>query len=115
MIHLYYCTVHLVPLHITRLLSGVVYPSQAAWFLKARALTEQTYIDEVEMAEEGIAELLMDQTAIADLASEHACVIELSHTSRSQEGVWLYMKQLYVYDSNANRVVASVVPEHWYV
>ena len=43
---------------------------QAAWFLKVRALTEQTYVDEVEMEEEGIAELLMDDTAIADVASE---------------------------------------------
>ena len=43
---------------------------QAAWFLKARALTEQTYVDEVELEEEGIAELFMDDTAIADVASE---------------------------------------------
>jgi len=41
---------------------------QAAWFLKARALTEQTYVDEVEFEEEGIAELFMDDTAIADVA-----------------------------------------------
>lgn len=45
-------------------------PLQAPWFLKARALTEQTYVDEVEMEEEGIAELLLDDTAIADLASK---------------------------------------------
>ena len=42
---------------------------QAAWFLKARALTEQTYVDEVEMEEEGIAELFMDDNTIADVAS----------------------------------------------
>ncbi len=42
--------------------------SQGAWFLKARALTEQTYVDEVEVEEEGIAEVLMDDTAIADVA-----------------------------------------------
>ena len=48
---------------------------QAAWFLKARALTEQTYVDEVEMEEEGIAELLMDDIAIADVASELAGTI----------------------------------------
>ena len=43
---------------------------QAAWFLKGRALTEQTYVDEVEMEEEGIAELFMEDTAIADVASK---------------------------------------------
>ena len=43
---------------------------QAAWFLKARALTEQTYVDEVEMEEEGIAELFMEDNAIADVASK---------------------------------------------
>ncbi len=43
---------------------------QAAWYLKGRGLTEQTYVDEVEMEEEGIAELFMDDTAIADVASE---------------------------------------------
>ncbi|XP_065068198.1 tetratricopeptide repeat protein 8-like isoform X2 [Rhopilema esculentum] len=41
---------------------------QAAWFLKTRALTEQTYVDEVEVDEEGIAEVLMDDTAIAQVA-----------------------------------------------
>ena len=43
---------------------------QAAWFLKGRALTEQTYVDEVEMEEEGIAELFMDDNTIADVASK---------------------------------------------
>lgn len=43
---------------------------QAAWFLKLRALTAQTYVDEVEMDEEGIAEAFLDDTAIADVASE---------------------------------------------
>ncbi len=37
--------------------------------MKGRGLTEQTYVDEVEMEEEGIAELFMDDTAIADVAS----------------------------------------------
>lgn len=45
--------------------------TQAAWYLKGRALTEQTYVDEVEMEEEGIAELFMDDTTIADVASNH--------------------------------------------
>ncbi|XP_002155374.2 tetratricopeptide repeat protein 8 isoform X1 [Hydra vulgaris] len=41
---------------------------QAAWSLKTRVLTEQVYVDEVEVDEEGIAELLMDDTAIAQIA-----------------------------------------------
>lgn len=40
---------------------------QAAWSLKTRALTEQVYVDEVEVDEEGIAEMLMDDNAIAQV------------------------------------------------
>ncbi|XP_013404505.1 tetratricopeptide repeat protein 8 [Lingula anatina] len=40
---------------------------QAAWSLKTKALTEQVYVDEVEMDEEGIAEMLMDDNAIAQI------------------------------------------------
>ncbi|XP_072032447.1 tetratricopeptide repeat protein 8-like [Amphiura filiformis] len=40
---------------------------QAAWSLKTRALTEQVYIDEVEVDEEGIAEMLMDDNSIANV------------------------------------------------
>ena len=39
--------------------------------MKARALTEQTYVDEVDMEEEGIAEALLDETAIADVSREY--------------------------------------------
>jgi len=35
--------------------------------LKMRALTEQLYVDEVDMDEEGIAETLMDSNAIANV------------------------------------------------
>jgi len=41
---------------------------QAVWVLKTRALTEQLYVDEVENDEEGIAEMLMDDNAIASIA-----------------------------------------------
>jgi len=37
--------------------------------LKTRALTEKIYVDEVEVDEEGIAEMLMDDTSIAQVAS----------------------------------------------
>ena len=51
---------------------------QAAWFLKTRALTEQVYVDEVEVDEEGIAEVLMDDTAIAQVAREFFCIFFIS-------------------------------------
>ncbi|XP_046847761.1 tetratricopeptide repeat protein 8-like [Xenia sp. Carnegie-2017] len=40
---------------------------QAAWCLKTRALTEQVYVDEVEVDEEGLAEVLMDDNSVAQL------------------------------------------------
>uniref|UniRef100_A0A3B4B2V0 Uncharacterized protein n=1 Tax=Periophthalmus magnuspinnatus TaxID=409849 RepID=A0A3B4B2V0_9GOBI len=40
---------------------------QAAWSLKTRALTEIVYIDEVEVDEEGIAEMLLDENSIAQV------------------------------------------------
>ena len=43
---------------------------KAAWFLKIRAITEQTYVDEIDMDEEGIAELFMDDSVLADVASK---------------------------------------------
>lgn len=51
----------------TKLLTKNPY-DQGAWVLKTRALTEQIYVDEVEVDEEGIAEMLMDDTAIAQVA-----------------------------------------------
>ena len=41
---------------------------QASWTLKTRALTEQVYVDEVEVDEEGIAEIFMDDNSIAQMA-----------------------------------------------
>ena len=49
-------------------ISMILIPFQAAWTLKTRALTEQVYVDEVEVDEEGIAEMLMDDNAIAQVA-----------------------------------------------
>ncbi|KAK3537770.1 hypothetical protein QTP70_017844 [Hemibagrus guttatus] len=41
---------------------------QAAWSLKTRALTEMVYIDEVDVDQEGIAEIMLDESAIAQVA-----------------------------------------------
>jgi tetratricopeptide repeat protein 8 len=38
---------------------------QAAWLTKCRAVVKQNYIDDIEMDEEGVAEVLMDENAMA--------------------------------------------------
>ncbi len=37
---------------------------RASWFIKTRALTLKTYIDDIDMEEEGLAELLMDENSM---------------------------------------------------
>lgn len=39
--------------------------------MKTRALTEQVYVDEIEVDEEGIAEVLMDDNSMAQLPSKY--------------------------------------------
>ena len=41
---------------------------KAVWFLKTRALTLSDYIDDTEMEEEGIADMMMDENALAEVA-----------------------------------------------
>ncbi|KAH0620437.1 hypothetical protein JD844_020889 [Phrynosoma platyrhinos] len=41
---------------------------QAAWCLKIRALTEMVYVDEIDVDQEGIAEMMLDENAIAQVA-----------------------------------------------
>ncbi|XP_048830662.1 tetratricopeptide repeat protein 8 isoform X2 [Brienomyrus brachyistius] len=50
----------------TKILKDSPY-DQAAWSLKTRALTEMVYVDEVEVDQEGIAEML-DESSIAQVA-----------------------------------------------
>merc|ERR1719503_33182 len=38
---------------------------QACWFLKCRALTCKQWIDDIEVDEEGVADILMDENAVA--------------------------------------------------
>ena len=40
---------------------------QAAWFLKCRAVIKQNYLDDIELDEEGVAEMLLDENAIASM------------------------------------------------
>ncbi|KAE8586177.1 hypothetical protein XENTR_v10021579 [Xenopus tropicalis] len=41
---------------------------QVAWSLKTRALTEMVYVDEIDVDQEGIAEMMLDENAIAQVA-----------------------------------------------
>ncbi|MBN3271131.1 TTC8 protein, partial [Polyodon spathula] len=41
---------------------------KAAWSLKTQALTEMVYVDEVDVDQEGIAEMVLDENAIAQVA-----------------------------------------------
>ena len=54
---------------------------QAAWALKAKALTEQVYIDEVENEEQGIADLLMDDSSVAKVSSKLSFSLVISAAS----------------------------------
>eukprot|EP01036_Dinobryon_divergens_P043389 gene43389-57750_t len=40
---------------------------QAAWLVKCRATIKQNYIDDIELDEEGVAEMLMDENAVASM------------------------------------------------
>lgn len=40
---------------------------QAAWATKCKALIKQNYIDDIELDEEGIAEVMMDENALASV------------------------------------------------
>ncbi|CAI9595760.1 unnamed protein product [Staurois parvus] len=42
--------------------------SPAAWSLKTRALTEMVYVDEIDVDQEGIAEITLDENSIAQVA-----------------------------------------------
>eukprot|EP00455_Lapot_gusevi_P018693 TRINITY_DN20242_c0_g1_i10.p1 TRINITY_DN20242_c0_g1~~TRINITY_DN20242_c0_g1_i10.p1 ORF type:complete len:501 (+),score=88.98 TRINITY_DN20242_c0_g1_i10:70-1572(+) len=48
----------------TRLLEQNAY-DQAVWFIKCRALTSKSFIDDTDMEDEGVAEILLDENAIA--------------------------------------------------
>ena len=52
---------------------------QAVWFLKCRALTAKNWIDDTEMEEEGVAEMLLDDNA---MASAPRCVRGLRWQAR---------------------------------
>lgn len=40
---------------------------QAAWFLKCKAVIKQNYIDDIEIDQEGVAELLLDENSMASM------------------------------------------------
>lgn len=58
---------------------------QAAWSLKTRALTEMVYVDEIDMDQEGIAEMMLDENAIAQVARKNDFLLS---TLMQQELFW---------------------------
>ncbi len=48
--------------------------------MKTRALTEMVYIDEVEVDQEGIADMMLDESSIAQVAREYIIVPAKSFT-----------------------------------
>uniref|UniRef100_A0A8C8EI82 Tetratricopeptide repeat domain 8 n=1 Tax=Oncorhynchus tshawytscha TaxID=74940 RepID=A0A8C8EI82_ONCTS len=62
------------------------YISEAAWSLKTRALTEMVYIDEVEVDQEGIAEMLLDESSIAQVGQEFFLVRPMTQSGRPITG-----------------------------
>ncbi|KAF7201903.1 tetratricopeptide repeat protein 8 isoform X2 [Nothobranchius furzeri] len=51
----------------TKILQDSPY-DQAAWSLKTSAFTEMVYVDEVDVDQEGIAEMMLDESSIAQVA-----------------------------------------------
>ena len=47
------------------LATDVCVRAQAVWLLKCQALTQKMWIDDTEMEEEGVAEMLLDENAMA--------------------------------------------------
>lgn len=74
--------------------------TQAAWTLKTQALTGQVYVDEVEVDEEGIAEVLMDDNVIANVSRPGTSLRKPGTSSQSgpSPGVRFVYKQLMNHD-----------------
>ncbi|ELW48711.1 Tetratricopeptide repeat protein 8 [Tupaia chinensis] len=70
---------------------------QAAWILKARALTEMVYVDEIDVDQEGIAEMILDENAIAQVPHElfsKALDLAALSTEHSQYKDWWWKVQI---------------------
>jgi len=77
--------------------------------LKMRALTEQLYVDEVDIDEEGIAETLMDNNAIANVPRPGTSLKQPSTESGAiSRGVRCNMHELYSFDCVEQHVIGSV-------
>ncbi|XP_027196782.2 tetratricopeptide repeat protein 8 [Dermatophagoides pteronyssinus] len=59
--------------------------NQLFWCLKLRCLTEQTYVDDLEADEDGIAETLMDETRIAETARPGTSLRTATPTSLARQ------------------------------
>jgi len=75
--------------------------------LKMRALTEQLYVDEVDIDEEGIAETLMDNNAIANVPRPGTSLKQPSiGTGAISRGVRYHLHELFLLS-----VLYSILPQ----
>ncbi|XP_022655520.1 tetratricopeptide repeat protein 8-like isoform X2 [Varroa destructor] len=74
---------------------------QAAWALKAMALTRMVHVDDLEIEEEGIAEILLDDNAIAQVARPGTSL----RTSSSAQGANPLMRPM----SQSGRPITGMV------
>lgn len=63
----YWPIVQLIRYVIPLLFSEMIDREQAIWIVKCKALTKQNYIDDIEMDEESVAEMIMDENALASM------------------------------------------------
>lgn len=70
-----------------------IHAFQAAWILKARALTEMVYVDEIDVDQEGIAEMMLDENAIAQVPRKY-WFFQLSKLNaiRRRDTTYIYIK-----------------------
>uniref|UniRef100_H2MPC6 Tetratricopeptide repeat domain 8 n=1 Tax=Oryzias latipes TaxID=8090 RepID=H2MPC6_ORYLA len=59
---------------------------QAAWSLKTCSLTEMVYIDEIEVDQEGIAEMMLDENSIAQVAIRVEVQLQLLGNEQKKNG-----------------------------
>ena len=60
---------------------------QQLWYIKARALTHKTWMDDTEMEEEGVAEVLLDDNAMASAPRPGTSLNKPNAQGSSQQGV----------------------------
>ncbi|XP_028296771.1 tetratricopeptide repeat protein 8-like [Gouania willdenowi] len=97
--------------------------SEAAWGLKTCALTEMVYIDEVEVDQEGIAEMMLDESSIAQVAQPSFplnilvlkdCIIPSNRVNHNITSATEYYKDVLKQDNTHVEAIACIGSNHFY-